>query len=133
MKYFKADINTWGEKINFVDENNVLVGYDYSGQCCENFGWCIGEKISMNLKDALFDDSKTDTYIDEQLKGWTFDTEFFKEIQEEESYNDIRFAIFRLVKGDQERFLHLYNIHNGYYSHGFEFQQDDTTLQKGCL
>lgn len=133
MKYFKADINTWGEKINFVDENNVLVGYDYSGQCCENFGWCIGEKISMNLKDALFDDSKTDAYIDEQLNGWTFDTKFFKEIQEEESYNDIHFAIFRLVKGDQERFLHLYNIHNGYYSHGFEFQQDDTTLQKGCL
>lgn len=133
MKYFKADINTWGEKINFVDENNVLVGYDYSGQCCENFGWCIGEKISMNLKDALFDDSKTDPYIDEQLKDWTFDTKFFKEIQEEESYNDIRFAIFRLVKGDQERFLHLYNIHNGYYSHGFEFQQDDMTLQQGYL
>ena len=133
MKYFKSDVAIWGEKINFVDENNVLVGYDYSGQCCENFGWCIGEKVSMNLEDALFNDTKEDSCIDEQLKGWTFDTKFFEEILEEESFNDIHFVVFRLVKGDQERFLHLYNIHNGYYSHGFEFQQDDTILKQGAI
>ena len=30
-----------GEKINFIDENNVFVGYDLGQNCCENASWFI--------------------------------------------------------------------------------------------
>ena len=38
MKIFERD-----GKINFIDKNNVLVGFDYSRSCCEDFGWFVAE------------------------------------------------------------------------------------------
>ncbi len=41
--------------------------------------------------------------------------------------------IFRLVNGCEEKFLHLYNVHNGYYSHGFEVKVGGKTTRDGSL
>jgi len=30
-----------GRKVNFVDGNNVLVGFDDESCCCENFGFTM--------------------------------------------------------------------------------------------
>jgi hypothetical protein len=136
MRYFHADPDSWGSKINFVDENNVLVGYDFSVTCCENFGWYVSDKVTTDLHDHLFNDTiQEGKDINQLLEGWTFDPAFFEKLSTsiDDYYDDDNRAVFRMIKGDQEQFLHLWNVHNGYYSHGFTFQQDDTTLQTGFL
>lgn len=42
-------------------------------------------------------------------------------------------AVFRLVRGEDQRFLTLWNMHNGYYSHGFEMETNGETVRSGCL
>ena len=112
MKYFSSINSTiYSSKINFVDENNVLVGYDFFGNCCEVFGWYIHHQVSLDRNGNLFDETSTNDSINEYLKGWVFDINFFQEINSEASYDDNNTAIFRLINGDQELFLHLYNIH----------------------
>ncbi len=32
-------VNGWHRSVNWVDDNNRLVGYDYESQCCEEFGY----------------------------------------------------------------------------------------------
>ena len=137
MRYFNSDTNSfWSNKVNFADENNVLVGYDFGGMCCENFGWYVSDKVTTDHLDCLFDDTVQDNKdVNQLLEGWTFDTSFFERLSTsiENYYDDDNRAVFRMIKGDQEQFLHLYNVHNGYYSHGFEFSQDDKVLHVGSL
>jgi hypothetical protein len=134
MRYFCSDNSFWTTKVNFVDENNVLVGYDFGSNCCEEFGWYIHNKVgNTNGEDPVFSDGLDGNALNEFLKEWTFDTSFFEEFSNDKSYDVENFAVFRLVNGDNELFLHLYNIHNGYYSHGFDFSKDDQVIHTGCL
>lgn len=136
MRYFSSNVkNSWSSKVNFVDENNVLVGYDFSGACCESYGWYIHSKVTTEdvVADSLFNDSDDANVINEALKEWTFDTSFFEEISKEKWSDVCATAVFRLVNGDNELFLHLYNQHNGYYAHGFDFSKDGEIIQSGSL
>ena len=48
MKFFGQD--SYRGRINFVDENNVALGYDYSSSCCENFGYFLNlQKLLQSL------------------------------------------------------------------------------------
>ena len=132
MKYFKPDTNLSVCKINFVDENNVFVGFDYEHLCCEYFGWYI------NRAGELFiDNSHEPDVVNDALQGWVFDPKYFQKTDngdDEESFVAVKHvAVFRLVKEDQELFLHIFNMHNGYYSHGFEMFEDGVTIHKGLL
>jgi hypothetical protein len=134
MKYFCSDNSFWTTKVNFVDENNVLVGYDFGSNCCEDFGWYIHNKVGKaSEEDPVFSDGIDGNALNEFLKEWTFDTSFFEEFSNEKRYDEENFAVFRLVNGDNELFLHLYNSHNGYYSHGFDFSKDGQVIHTGCL
>ncbi len=119
-------------KFNFVDENNVLVGYDNESDCCECFGYFFSEQIvsDYNEIDKLsIELSASDT------QSYRFDTTFFKRIKNFEDGSDENaddpdqncdFACFKLYSvktGQADIYLHLYNYHNGYYSHGFDSQQ----------
>ncbi len=44
-------------------------------------------------------------------------------------------AIFRIIKGelDLPKYLHLYNYHNGYYGHGFQFKVGEKVIAEGGL
>lgn len=136
MKYFPSDKGTiWSNKVNFVDENNVLVGYDFYGMCCENFGWYISNKPTTDLHDRLFNEDTDENAINESLKDWTFDPSFFQKLDTNinDYYDYDQRAVFRLVNGDNELFLHLYNVHNGYYKHGFDFAKGDEIIHTGIL
>lgn len=135
MKYFDSNKdNFWGSKINFADENNVLVGFDFGSNCCEQFGWYVTDKVLTEEADSIFDNYSPSSVIEEELEGWVFDKEFFEQISNgKDSYDESNTAVFRMTKGDQERYLHLYNDHNGYYSHGFEFVVDGAHIKNGHL
>jgi hypothetical protein len=136
MKYFDSNKNDfWGSKINFADENNVLVGFDFGSSCCEQFGWYVDNKVTpKDAKDSIICDNTLASVIDQELEGWVFDKEFFEEHDAgEDSYDVHNVAVFRMVKEGNERFLHLFNDHNGYYGHGFEFAVDGTMVVQGSL
>lgn len=135
MKYFGTNTDSyWGGKINFVDENDVFVGYDYSQNCCEDFGWFLSSKINDNHTSVDDHIATNDELVNTLLEGWIFDTTFFEEKQYGESnYSEEGLAIFRMTKGEHVMYLHLYNVHNGYYSHGFEFEGPGQVFKTGRL
>ena len=70
MKIFnKLEKNGWGRKVNFVDENNVVLGYDMSQDCCERAGWFIAEYINTSQipKTAKTNSEKSKGGIEEML------------------------------------------------------------------
>ena len=110
-------------KVNFVDENNVCLGYDLQQGCCENADWFISDK-------------EVETYDVDELKfdveDYVFDPVYFKEVNCS-GLDEGGMVRFRLVNGDSELFIHLYNCQNGYYGHGFEFKIGDEIRQEDTL
>jgi hypothetical protein len=124
MKIFEGGADSWDKKINFVDDNNVLVGFDMNSDCCECFGWYV----STVIQDDIGDDSETP-----DVEDYTFSTTDF--ISKTKGDYDIeRLAIFTLVAdGQPNLYLHLYNAHNGYYSHGFDIEVGGEKVGGGSL
>lgn len=120
MKIFERD-----GKINFVDDNNVLVGFDYSQCCCENFGYALTREIPAG--EAESDKPEIDP------DGYQFDRDFFQEGSPESQWDEGGRVTFRLEKEGASLFLTLYNSHNGYYGHGFEMTCGNERLHDGTL
>ena len=99
MKIFERD-----GKINFVDDNNVFVGYDYSQDCCEVFGWTLTKKFPTDFD--LDERGKIQTGIN--LDGFQFDREYLKTANDIEGLDEGGAVVFRLVKGTDEVFLMLF-------------------------
>lgn len=131
MKIFN-NTEPWKEKVNFVDENNVVLGYDMASQCCEGFGWFIANRVVFSMNDHATLDK---TFDDDDYTDWRFDPQFFETGGSDVSYDIESMAIFRIVNQTtgESRYIHLYNVHNGYYSHGFTFNQSDKNIQSGSL
>jgi len=124
MKIFTPKTAYWENKVNFVDDNNVLVGYDLSQCCCEHADWFIADEPTSHIRgnEDLPD-----------LDGFQFDTEFFEE-KAERHHDAGATAIFRMVNAaGEEKYLHLFNIHNGYYSHGFTMSVNGETIKNEVL
>ena len=117
MKIFEKD-----GKINFVDDQNTLVGFDYGQSCCENFGWMITQ--------AKPKEEDQEHQKNEGADGFNFDTKFMESSSDSDGGGQVS---FRLTKDDQESYLTLWNHHNGYYSHGFEMSSDFATYHQGIL
>ena len=65
------------------------------------------------------------------LEPFRFDTNFC-EILSSESGGGL--AVFRLIDDEnKELFLSIYNYHNGYHSHGFEFSVKGTVVREDSL
>lgn len=144
MKIFTKDNTHWENKVNFVDENNVYFGYDMNGQCCEQYGWFVADKISIPNTWEEFDGKYREPYqdvnaINKELVDFVFDTSYFNEFHSQELNqklgNDLTMVILRIVNQDhsKEKFIHVYNCHNGYYSHGFEFKDNENSIQEGSI
>ena len=126
VKIFERDY-----KINFVDTNNVFVGFDYSPSCCEYFGYAILAQAASSLSEIS---SFTEEEEEEVLDSYTFDTSFESVVVNENPYSEDNTVVFKLVStGKKDLFLHLYNSHNGYYSHGFDMTENGKVLFSGAL
>lgn len=127
MQVFDAK-SGWGSKVNFVDEHNVLVGYDLSQNCCETADWFISEKVE---SDYEFGSDLNQPR--ESLGAYVFDAAFHKQFPAP-GLDEGEMAVFKLVcDGKPDMFLHLFNCHNGYYSHGFEQKVGDIVVREGYL
>lgn len=105
-------------KINFIDRNDCFVGFDYAQNCCESFGWYLNTIWSTEASPIF----TSDNFADEKaLDGFWFDTETDPVDVDDDGNDEGGTVAFRCVNdaGDV-LWLHLYNAHNGYYSHGWE-------------
>lgn len=119
-------------KFNFVDENNVLVGYDMEQCCCEHADWFTNSEVVLPPARGTKEAWPPEEDEEFEWADWRFDPEFFQDHQCD--YLDAGgLAIFRMVNGDKEKFLHLFNIHNGYYGHGFSMEIQDKIVHEGGL
>ncbi len=122
MKIFDKD-----SKINFVDENNVFVGYDMGQDCCELADWFISEKAGKNIINEKEVKNTPD------ILEYSFDAQYFQEVDSPD-VDEGRMVRFKLVAKDKpDLYLHIFNAHNGYYGHGFEATINDQKWQEGCL
>lgn len=121
MKKFEKD-----GKINFVDENNVFVGYDTDTCCCEDPGWFFSKDEPTEI-----DRKSTDPNLDD----FVFDKGFFKEdVIKKDEVDDGGSVLFKLNSKDgSSLYLCLFNCQHGYYGHNFEMKVDEQITQSGGL
>ena len=117
---------SWSSKVNFVDDNNILVGFDNEDNCCARGGWFISDKPDKWLHETFKEE-----VLD--MPGWNFDPDYFKEIEVPKDAYEGGAAQFRLVNGKKEKFLTLYNFHNGYYGRGFNMTIGGKEMRDGSV
>lgn len=130
MKIFDQ-VEPWYNKVNFVDENNVVLGYDLSQDCCEHADWYISE----SEKSSYSYESKHEQILEENdLSEYIFDVDFEPFYDYDNNCLDEGSDIaFRITNGKKELFIHIFNAHNGYYGHGFEFMVKDKKILDGYI
>ena len=112
-------------KVNFIDDRNNLIGFDMESSCCEDFGWIInGTEYSDKRGGGIF-----------ILEEYYFNKRSLKINRR----NDEGGEIIITLRGKKRKsfiesvklpnlYLHIFNNHNGYYSHGFELSIDDEKM-----
>ena len=129
MKIFDR-VDPWPSKVNFVDENNVVLGYDVRQACCEYAGWFIAGRLCRRIPE--------ERNFPHDLSGWRFDPSWFREVtgiwtEGRKVRGTGPMVVFRIMKCQDERFIHLFNCHNGYYTHGFELKAGEDVLKSGQI
>jgi hypothetical protein len=121
MKIYICDKN-YGESINFIEDENTFLGYDYGQSCCEDFGWKLAEESNPStiVDGTQNDHNKNEDGLQKEYPGYKFDKSY--ESVEEHNPGGGGEVTFRLIKdGAPNLILTIYNYHNGYYGHGFTF------------
>ena len=107
-------------RTNFIDENDVFVGFDTYQDCCEHAGWFISderEAYSDGYSTIELRLSTVEGTRDFDVTGYVFDTSEPEDIKGNDIYEGTQLE-FRLTKeGSKDLFLNIFNAQNGYYSH----------------
>lgn len=106
------------QKINFIDENNVFVGFEHEQKCCEKINYVVTNVFPSDLNALL----NSDAIYDKEYEGYTFDPSYMENVSSECSEDPeraIHAVVFKLLKDREYLYLTLINSHNGYYHHGF--------------
>jgi len=130
MKIFDS-YSGWDSKVNFSDNNNLVVGYDTYQSCCEHADWFISKTEDNNIEGK--------EQPKDGLEEYVFDKQYFVSVEPArnewgsclDSGGMVRFKM--IADGKPDLFLHIYNSHNGYYSHGFDFKEGKTIIQSGNI
>jgi len=124
----------FNDKVNFVDKHNVFVGYHVDHHCCECVGWFIEPLLTVYDNDVHgAEDWQRPPYPN--MEPYVFDVAYFNVLPkvEDVDYDRVAHTIaFKLVcEGKPDMYLHLFNCHNGFYTHDFTFVDNGFTIQEG--
>lgn len=107
------------KKVNFVDDQNRFVGYDTDDDCCAYGGWFISKKVEDSSDFYIPNYPEQKPKVTPNLSQYSFDDMFFRSIDFPKQDGSV--VVFRLVcQSSPDLFLHLFNMHNGYYAKGFK-------------
>lgn len=117
------------DRVNFVDSENVFVGYEITQKCCEYSNFKISDYHgNFIMNDVLLKIHSGDN-------NFIFDKTFFEifDPDEDQYENELKYVKFKIYTPEEEYYLFIYNKHNGYYAHGFEFRDKDNIIQEGSI
>ncbi len=115
-----------GSSINFVDDNNKLVGIPYfTTQCCEHATISYDGK-ELNADELLSDDEEFNKQVVSERFGDYIQANLVDGVGIPKLYDDCDITVdsqisFKLTNGKE---LVVRNIHNGYYGHSVETTYD---------
>ena len=128
MRVFETGINGH-HKLNFVDDNNIFVCFDYYVNCCEIFDYKITESEPQTYEHL----EKVPANNVYDFPGYNFDVSYKQELFEADG-GEGGAIVFRTVNEKLEPlYIVLMNSHNGFYSHGFEMRSENNVIHRGEL
>lgn len=111
----------YGGSINFIDENDVFLGYELSTSCSEFADY----KLFYDRKGKKEVTYKNYDELNDILDGYFFDITFMVSFYDDKNTKS-NIALFRLInESNNSIYLGLSNRHNGYYVHGFCLEKID--------
>ena len=110
------------DKINWIDQNNVVFGYDDYQQCCESWGWGVY-------------DPETGEEVAEDPAGLPYHFDFEAGAREDEArifsdvdpYDTVQVTLVHDDDPKKKLIFECFNCHNGWYYHDFSF----TRIEEG--
>ena len=109
-------------KINWIDQNNVVFGYDDVRHCCEHCGWGVYNP-------------RTRERVADSPDGLPYHFDFdagAKENDEEPFQGDVTDWVQVVLVSDDDPdkklILECWCEHNGYYYHDFSFKKHDEKI-----
>lgn len=123
-------ITETSSRVNFVDKNDNFVGYSLSQQCCENAWYEVIRITSEGSKEVDNDYISGDAWIHLGLleANPDYDSDHLDKDDDGCDYENIEFFVVQNEETLEVAYIRLYNIHNGYYAHVFEW---DINTNKG--
>ena len=130
----------WPSKRNWIDQNNVVFGYDDTQDCCEGWGWGVFDPVT---RERVADDPHGLPYHFDFEKGaknieapsCSFNGDGEKILKDAGIYHSDHgsWDVFVIVQvelvsdADPEKRLvfECWLDHNGYYYHDFSFEKKD--------
>lgn len=112
------------KSINWVDDENRLVGYDYATHCCEDFGYFFSKAKTPEEAIEEKDPKNRDEFPETGMENARF-------VKKNPEIFD-SFAVFE-IENSEWKFLVLYNFHNGFYEHGFSVRQNGEEFFSGRI
>jgi hypothetical protein len=94
--------------VNFVDGNDVFVGYELMTQCCENADYYIRPDLEETELLCYFFDTSKEPKVNNHVT-----------IAGDIEYSSIEIEMYCPHNSKKRAILTLHNTHNGYYSHGW--------------
>jgi len=110
----------WPSKINYVDKNNVILGFANSQDCCEDFGHGVYAKIPTSTQDPELDNVDLEPY------SFAANAKPIDCLESGECGGGLAFKI--TAKNKKSLYVVIWNHHNGYYSHGFVWKNEEGSL-----
>ena len=121
-------------KANWIDQNNVVFGYDDERQCCENFKWGVfntnGIHIAQNPDGLPYHFDFKAGALDHFPEDLTMDTiyDVLTSMFDWDYINDTPDVVVVKLIPDDNNGSSLYficiNYHNGWYYHDFSFSEN---------
>lgn len=130
MKCFDL-VDPWTGKVNYVDANNVVLGFDTERCCCESFGHAVVSSLAeaKEVSEGRADPSPLD------ITAYSFAQEPPHSVDCSEDCAEYNHALaFRILAPNmRDLFVAIWNHHNGYYSHGFTLRGPGVAELDGIL
>jgi hypothetical protein len=137
-----------GEKIlNFIDRRGFVLSFECNNVRNNVAGWFLSED---STQESLIRQPSLKN-VNRELRRWRFDPSWYDEVEyleaediDWDSEDDANIldngtmAIFRIINDDDryyhEKYIHIYNCHDGYNSRHFDFSDKrDEVIESGDL
>lgn len=107
-------------KTNWIDQNNVVFGYDDYTHCCEYWGWGVYEPESG--KKIAEDPTGLPYHFDYAAGANEFPLRIYTD-ECDESTDLVQVVLLHDDDHEKKLIFECFNCHNGYYYHDFSFKR----------